>query len=133
MDTFFSEYRIIDDDLCNVLCDQIMAAMRDNFKDKDLDSFVLSGRLASNLQTGEEIAIRNVVFVTDKRNVFDYHQQNAKEISATNTGIIQFKNCTLVNFQNLFIEVWFINEALQLGKYQDLPVQLISQIPIETL
>ncbi len=139
MDTFFAEYRIIDNDLCNVYCDQIMANVREHFKDDDPkedklnDHFVLSGRLALNLQTDEEEPIRNVVFITDSREIFEYHQLNANAISPSNTGVINFKNHTLINFNELFIEVWFFPDVLSYGKYEQIPVQIISQIPEETL
>lgn len=139
MDTFFADYRIIDNDLCNVYCDQIMANIREHFKEDDPkedklnDHFVLSGRLALNLQADEEEPIRNVVFITDSREIFDFHQLNANTISPSNTGVINFKNHTLVNFNELFIEVWFFPDVLSFGKYEQIPVQSIIQIPEDTL
>lgn len=139
MDTFFSDYKIIDDGSANVFCDQIMSNIRQYFMAQEqplndlVNRFVLSGRLSSNLQDNEEIPIKNVVFVTDSREVFDYHQKNAKAISPSNTGVISFKNHTLVYHNNLFIEVWFFPEELIVEKYELMPLQKNTQIPIETL
>lgn len=131
MDTFFTEYDLLEDKLCNVLCDQILGSLREQFKDKS-DMIVLSGRLALNLHEKKDTPIRNIVFITQDKEIFDYHQKNARMISPSSSGVIMFKKRTLVNFSELYLEFW-LTETVDSTMFNRLPIQIINQIPNTTL
>ena len=132
MDTFFSEYDLLEDKLCNVLCDQILGNLRENFKD-GTDKIALSGRLSCNLQKVEEIPIRNIVFITDNQDIYNYFQKECRIISPTSTGAVKFKNRTLLYFEQLYFEFWLSDHQLEIIKFKELPLQKINQIPDSTL
>jgi hypothetical protein len=135
MNTYFTEYGILTSKIANVLCDQIFGRVTEHFSEdvKYIDKFILSGRLAKNLQEESEATINNVVFITDDLDIFNYYQANAENISPTASGIVHYKNRSLIYFKQIFIEVWLTSETLMIGKFQNLPVQQVSQIPAETL
>lgn len=135
MDTYFKDYSILANKTANALCDQIFGHIKDHFSSdvKFNDKFVLSGRLSKNLQDELENPINNVVFITEDSEIFEYYQANSKQISPSATGIVHFKKRSLIYFDDLYIEVWFSDVPIVIGKYEDLPVQSVLQIPIETL
>lgn len=134
--TLFSKHNVLADKLCNILCDQVLTTLRDKGTELEKnDEFItLSGRLAANFQTNKIDPISNVVFVISDRTVFDFHQLNSKKISPTISGVANFKNRTFLYFEQLYIEVWFSETPIETIYYQgELPLQLLSQIPHETL
>ncbi|OJX55567.1 MAG: hypothetical protein BGO88_04960 [Flavobacterium sp. 38-13] len=135
MNTYFTDYAILTSKIANILCDQIFDQVTQEFSGdvKYTDKFILSGRLSKNLQEELETPINNVVFITEDLDMFQYYQANAAKISPSATGIVHYKNRTLIYFKQVFIEVWFTSETLLIGKYENLPVQQVSQIPTETL
>lgn len=135
MNTYFTDYAILTSKIANVLCDQIFGHVTQEFSGdvKYTDKFILSGRLSKNLQEELETPINNVVFITEDLDMFRFYQANAGKISPSATGIVHYKNRTLIYFKQIFIEVWFTSETLLIGKYENLPVQQVSQIPTETL
>lgn len=132
MDAFFSEYDLLEDKLCNILCDQILGNLREKFKD-GTDKIALSGRLSSNLQESEEIPIRNIVFTTDDQEIYNYFQKECRTISPTSTGAVKFKNRTLLYFPELYFEFWLSDNQLEIVKFKEIPLQKITQIPDSTL
>lgn len=130
MNTYFTEMNLISDSLSNILCDQILGHVNEEFKELN---FILSGRLGSNLQKDEEIMLKNIVLITDSRQVFDYHASNAKKISPSVRGIVKQQSRTLLYFENLYVEIWFAGYDLEVVTKDGMPIQKLSQIPKNTL
>jgi len=129
---------IINDKRANQIIDLIFEKLVEKFPPTKGDpdnffvkkGFVLSGKASKMLQESLTGEIKNIIFETDKVEIYDYLIKNIDSFFKMNT--ILFQERILIYPFNIYIEIWKCDEVKAIA-YNSIYVQDVTFIPTEAL
>ncbi|MFY0481478.1 hypothetical protein ACI6PS_02635 [Flavobacterium sp. PLA-1-15] len=133
VNNIFAEPRLnaISDFIIEKLMEKFPKSEDEEFNENILEGFILSGKASAILQ-GDLGSINNVVFVTNKTQIYNWLIENIGKVLRCKQ--ISFKKRILFYpHPDLYFEVWLMETDLEIIPINEINIQILSQIPIETL
>lgn len=123
----------------NVMCDLLFAKLVAQFPPAEDDTeniyvfegVLLTGKASAILQEGADAPISNIVFQTNKEDIYKYLLDNIKTIF--NCKIVKFQERILFYPRDFYFEIWYTPVLLKPTEKNGIQAQYIAFIPEETL
>ena len=137
--TAYTDNRIFASKQLNAMCDLMFTSLVETFPPgvQDIDNdfiykgIILSGKSAAIIHNEAVASINNIIFQTDKTEIYEYLLARIKTVF--NCKIVKFQERILFYPRDFFFEVWLTPGNLKPILLENIYVQEFVFIPSETL
>lgn len=126
----FTNGKIFLDPKVNAICDKLIYFLNEEFKTTNYlnDNFGLTGKAAFILQESGIGNANNVIFITNRQDIYNFLFDNIYNFLKPNL-YIKFKERLLLDFEFVKLEIWLTDSNLTFITLNEVKIQERDKIP----